>query len=306
MEGVTAGTKPGLSFNRVLRMSVVALALCLFSRFAAAAELTWTGCGITKKAFMVEIAKVYKEKTGIKIRISGGGATRGIRYVSAGYSDMGGSCRHRLFDLTGAIHEEERDTKLIRVAWDALVAVVHKDNPVNNISLDNLKKVYEGKITSWKDLGGKDKRIVLLVRDGKYSGVGHMFRWLVFNDPEYGFKARALIFKSTAPLEKKIEKTLTAFGVTGISSAKKERLKVLSLDGVTPTKENIASGKYPLFRPIYITVKKDSTNPEIKRFIDFILSPEGQAEISAQGTVNLSEGEALIPLWEEKKATLGF
>ena len=80
MEGVTSGTKSGLSFNRVLRISVIVLALCLFPRFAAAAELTWTGCGITKKAFMAEIAKVYEEKTGIKIRISGGGATRGIYY----------------------------------------------------------------------------------------------------------------------------------------------------------------------------------------------------------------------------------
>ncbi len=304
-----AGLKSGGHLSRFLKISALVLAVsCLFAHSAAAAELTWTGCGITKKAFMAEIAKVYEEKTGVKIRISGGGATKGIRAVSAGSSDMGGSCRHRLIDSDGIIHEEERDAKLIPVAWDALVAIVNRDNPVNNISLENLKKVYDGKIISWKDLGGKDKRIVLLSRggQGKYSGVGYMFRCFVFNDREYDFKARSLIFKSTAPLERKVEKTLTAFGVTGISSAKKRRVKVLSLDGVSPTKENIASGKYPLFRPLYITVNKNRTKPGVRRFVDFILSPEGQAVISSQGTVNLSEGKALAPLWEEKKAKIGL
>ena len=134
-----------------------------------------------------------------------------------------------------------------------------------------------------------------------------MFRWLAFNNPEYDFKAMSLTFKSSGPLEKKIVKTPTAFGITGISSAKKRKVKVLSLDGISATKQNIASGKYPLFRPLYIAVNKNDKNPEIKRFIDFILSQEGQAVISSQGTVNMAEGKALVPLWNNKtKSMFGF
>ncbi|NOZ68854.1 MAG: hypothetical protein GXP46_06345 [Deferribacteres bacterium] len=133
-----------------------------------------------------------------------------------------------------------------------------------------------------------------------------MFRLFVFNDPEYDFRARSRVFKSTAPLEKKVEKSARALGVTGISSARKRRVKVLSLEGVSPTKENIASGKYPLFRPIYITVSRYRIKPGVRKFVDFILGAEGQAVISAQGTVNLSEGKALTPLWEKRKSGLGL
>ncbi len=266
----------------------------------AGEELSWTGCGITKNAFMNEIAEAYEKKTGVKIRISGGGAAKGIRSVSAGTSDLGGTCRHRLVDKAGKKHPQEKDAILIQVAWDALVAIAHPDNPVDNITLQHLKKVYAGEIISWTNLGGQDKRIALITRSGKYSGVGHLFRLLVFNDPDYEFKARSFFVKSTGPLEAKVEKTVNALGIDGISSAKKRKVKRLSINGIQPTKENIASGAYPLFRPLYITVNQNASE-KARKIVDFILSPEGQDIISRQGTVNLEEGSALKALWEKKK-----
>jgi phosphate transport system substrate-binding protein len=132
-----------------------------------------------------------------------------------------------------------------------------------------------------------------------------MFRQFVFEDPEYTFKARSFKVKSSGPLEKKIEKTVTAMGITGISSAKRRNVKVLDLDGVSPTKEHIASGKYPLFRPLYIAINKNPSG-ETRKVIDFLLSPEGQTIISQVGTVNLEEGQVLAPLWEQKKGKLGL
>jgi len=282
--------------------------LCL-SLFLAppifAKDVSWTGCGITKKAFMTEIAKAYEAKYGQKITLSGGGATKGIRAASAGTADMGGTCRHWLIDSSGTKHAEEKNAKLTLVAWDALVVVAHPDNPVDDISLANLKKIYDGAITNWKDLGGPDKRIVLVTRNGKSSGVGHMFRRIVFKNPDYEFKARSLKVKSTGPLEKKVEKTVMALGMDGISSAKKKNVKFLSIDGVAPTKENLAVGKYPLFRPLYLATNTN-TNPDAQKVLDFVLSDEGQAIISAQGTVNLQEGKALEPLWEAKKTDMGL
>lgn len=288
-----------------LRKSMtVLIILCLLSAHSVfARELTWTGCGITKKAFMGELAVAYESKSGIKIRLSGGGATKGIRAASAGSSDLGGSCRHLLTDSSGVIHREEINAELHQVAWDALVVIVHRTCPVDNISLGDLKKVYNGEITSWKDLGaGMNKRIILLTRggQGKHSGVGYMFRLLVFNDPDYDFRARSLIFKSSGSLEKKLETTPWSFGLTGISSAKRRDMKVLSLNGIYPSKENIASGKYPLFRPLYLVTHRKNNDPEVRKFLDFALGPEGQAIISDMGTVNLNEGKALVPLWRKK------
>jgi phosphate transport system substrate-binding protein len=269
-----------------------------------AEELTWTGCGITKKAFMAEIAEAYQKKTGIKIRISGGGATKGMRSAAAGTSDMGGTCRHWLGGKDDK-HPQEAAAELIQVAWDALVVIVHPDNPVNNITIDELRKIYGGEIISWKELGGPDKRIALVTREGKDSGVGHMFRRMVFNDPEYTFKARSYTVKSSGPLEEKIARTVTGMGMDGISSAIRSNVKILALEGVPPSKENIIAGKYSLFRPLYIAIGPESS-PETKKVIDFILSTEGQVIVSAQGTVNLEEGKNLQPLWEKKKKSLGL
>lgn len=291
---------------RLGRLLLAASVLTVASVATVSAEtLTWTGCGITKKAFMAELARAYEAKTGIPTQLSGGGATKGIRAPSAGTSDMGGTCRHRLVDASGTINPEEVNAELVQVAWDAIVVVVHPDNPVDSISLADLKKVFSGDITNWNQLGGPDRRIALVTREGKISGVGHMFRRLVFNDPDYQFRARSLTVKSSGPLEKQVAKLEAAMGLDGISSAKRTDLKVLALDGVEPTKENIASGAYPLFRPLYLVVNKNA-RPAAQEFVKFALSAEGQAVISAQGTVNLEEGKALKPLWDAKKASLGL
>lgn len=286
-----------------LALAGLALTAFLFAAVptAQAAELSWTGCGITKKAFMQEIAKAYEAKTGTAIKLSGGGATKGIRSAAAGSSDLGGTCRHWLTDDTDAFHPEEANANLTQVAWDALVAIVNPANPVTNISMTDLKKIFDGEITNWKDLGGPDKRIVLVTREGEgTSGVGHMFLLLAYNDRNYDFKARSLKVSATGPLEEKVEQTEMALGMDGISSAKKRAVKFLTLDGIEPSKENIANGTYTLFRPLYIASNKN-TSEEVKKFLDFILSDEGQAIISAQGTVNLAEGKTLEPLWQKRK-----
>lgn len=279
----------------------------LFSGQAFAEKLHWAGCGITKHAFMEEIVSAFAEETGIEIDLIGGGATKGIRGVSNETIDVGGSCRHRLQTLGGIIHSEERNARLVHVAWDAIVPITHKGNPIHNVSIENLIKIYNGEIAFWNELGVSiTNRIILCKRAGRHSGIGHMLRLFLFHDPAYEFDARALTFKSSDPLERKISTTKAAFGVTGISSAKKRNVKVLSLNNVFPSKKNIVSGKYPFFRPLFITVNKERIKPEIKQLVDFILSPKGQKIISDQGTVNLKEGKALEPLWKKKKTVLGL
>lgn len=294
-----------LQIGRIAPFIVGALFMSMAS-IADADALKWTGCGITKKAFISELAAAYEKKTGTEIKLSGGGATKGIRAASAGTTDIGGTCRHWLKGVSGEVNPQEKNAELIQVAWDALVVIVHPDNEVDNISVEQLKGIYDGKITNWSELGGADRPIGVIARDGKNSGVGYMFRQLVFSDPQYSIKARALKVKSTGPLEKKVEKVKTSIAIDGISSAKKRKVKFLSLDGVAPTKENIAAGKYPLYRPLYLALNKANPSAEGRKFIDFALSPEGQQIISQQGTVNLQEGEPLKAMWEAKKMRVGL
>lgn len=254
----------------------------------AAETLEWSGCGITKKAFMTELGKAYTKKTGIQVKVSGGGATKGIRNAANGSIHIGGACRVSLEN-----NPEERDAFQIPVAWDALVAFVHKDNPVENITFAQLHKVFLGEITNWKQLGGKDEPLELYVRRGKLSGVGRTIRELVFANYEQDFKA-TYVMKSSGPVETGVEKNPLGFGVSGISSARKRDFKILNLDGKAPTYENIKNGSYALYRPLYLVIKRGNKTPLVRDFIKYAVSHEGQDIIRAQGTVPYAEALHLV------------
>jgi len=251
--------------------------------------LKWVGCGISKKAFMKELAAGYEKKTGVIIDIQGGGATRGIRSTAANESDMGGSCRYKI----GSAPQESRAI-LEPVAWDALVVIVHPDNPVQNISFDQIRGLYLGKITNWKQLGGNDAPIRLMARKGKISGVGRALRKLVFANYNQEFKATEFV-KSSGPLEKAVVKDVNAIGVTGISSARKRNVKNLKLDGKAPTYDNIRKGEYGLYRPLYLAMNSGGKKfAEVKKFIKYAHSREGRDIIRNNGTVPYLEALKLV------------
>ncbi len=257
-----------------MKRSLLLFFLLFTTQFAIAEEvkeLNWIGCGITKKAFMKSMAIEYERVTGIKVNLNGGGATKGIRKISSGEMDIGGSCRHKLYN-----HNQEVNTELHPVAWDALVIIVNNNNPVTSITREQIKQLYLGKITNWQELGGVDEPINLMIRKGKISGVGFAMRKLIFADSTVEFVSDN-IFPSTGPLEKAIEKDEYAIGITGISSARKRNVKMLSLNEKYPTYENIKNGVYSLYRPLYLVSNPSSPNSKaVKKFIKFAQSAAGR------------------------------
>lgn len=263
----------------------------------AESTLKWVGCGITKKAFMQELALAYEKKTGIKIDLHGGGATRGIRDIVTGTADLGGACRYKL-----EMNKKEEAANMTPVAWDALAVIVHKSNSVDNVTLANIRDIYLGKIKNWKQLGGKNSSIHLYVREGRLSGVGYTIRKLVFANYDQEFKA-AKIFKSSGPLEKAVEEDPDAIGITGISSARKRQVSVLKLEGKEPTYENIREGNYLLYRPLYlVTSPAGEARKEIKDFLRFAHSEEGQEVIRRNGTVPYLDALKLVMKQMEQDA----
>ena len=253
-------------------------------------SILWGGCGITKKAFMAELAKAYEKKTGIKVNLTGGGATKGIRKAVTGEIEIGGACRPIMEN-----HPEERGAYQIPVAWDALVVIVHKNNPVNSITSAELKKIYLGKIKNWKELGGRDAPIELYVRRGKFSGVGRTLRELVFTNYDQNFPAAKHVVRSSGPLEKGIQKNIYGLGTTGISSAKRRDVKMLRLNDKEPNYDNIKSGSYVLYRPLYlVTLPRSQSDQKVKDFITFALSSEGRAIIRKAGTVPYTDAIGLV------------
>lgn len=268
------------------------LAMGVGTAYAAVAEITpgitWAGCGVTKKAFMNEIAHAYEKKTGVSITLQGGGATRGIRDAAKNKIDIGGSCRMNL-------PEEDRSelyANMHPVAWDALAIIAHKKNPVTNLTTAQIKGMYMGEITSWKQVGGPDAPIHVYARRGNLSGVGYAIRQYIFKDSSVNFRTSYKVM-SSGPLEQAVEKDELAIGITGISSARKRNVKIMSFDGKTPTYANIRDGMYGLYRPLYI-VTGPSSSQRVKDFIRFIHSEEGRKIIRANETVPYRDAPRLM------------
>ncbi len=283
-------------FNRFFVVSAITLAFAATNLAIAAPQktLTWSGCGISKKAFMSELAAAYEKKTGVQIKLQGGGATKGIRNVAAKSMDIGGACRHTI-ENPGTISpvSEERRVVMNPVAWDALVVLVHKDNPVDNITMEQVRQLYLGNITNWKQLGGSDAPVELYARRGKISGVGRTLRELVFANYDQDFVAKNVV-KSSGPLEKGIVKNINGIGVSGISSARKRDVKLLKLEGKDPSFENIKNGDYLLYRPLYLVTHLEGQDAAVQEFVDFAYSEEGKEVIRGQGTVPYEDA---IRLW---------
>ena len=248
----------------------------------------WAGCGVTRKAFMAELAAAYEAKTNIKVILEGGGATRGIRDTVNLHVDIGGTCRMTLPDAD----HSELHASLYPIAWDALAIIVHKDNPVDNFTQDQIKAIYTGKIKNWSALGGPNAPIHLYARVGKLSGVGYAIRQYLFQDGGVDFDSKYLV-KSTGPLEKAVEKDPLAMGITGISSARKREVKIASFDGKVPSYENVRNGKYDLYRPLYL-VTGPSPTKKVQDFLDFAASAEGEQILRDNGTVPYSDGLGLM------------
>lgn len=260
--------------------------------------LSWKGCSISRNAFMNECAEAYEKITGIKIDVQSGGATLGIRSVCAGNADIGGTCRPCLPDV---FPELESGGYMTHVAWDAICFITHPSNPVDRISTQQARDILTGKITNWKEVGGPDKPILMLYRvqteQGKFSGVGYITRQLLFNDQGISFAHNGLYCRDSGVVEDAVEKLEWTFAADGISSSRKRNIKILNLDDVLCSKENISNGTYPLFRPLYILTKGKPVG-EIKKLVDWLTGNEGQTIISRQGTVNLREGESLKGLYK--------
>ena len=181
---------------------------------------------------------------------------------------------------------------LTPVAWDALAVIVHKSNKVKSLSTAQVKGIFKGRITNWKQVGGKDAPIELYVRNGKLSGVGYAIRQYLFQNSDEDFVASYSV-KSSGPLEKAVEKLPNAIGITGISSARKRKVKVIGFDGKAPSFENVKNGNYGLYRPLYL-VSSSAPNKNVKAFIDFALSPEGKQIIRNNGTVPYTDALPLM------------
>lgn len=260
---------------------LIFLSVLFVSVPAFAEQITGSGCSVSNVGYLTELAKEYEKQTGVKVLVRGGGTVIGIEDVKTGKVDFAASCRKKEVD-------DPKDIQFIQVAWDALVFIVHRSNPVTNISLDDVRAIYSGKMTNWKELKGSSAAIkVFISRPRKgLSGVEASMRDMILKGQEPVETKNTLSLASTGIVEQMVEDTPDGFATSGYSSARKRNIKILKVNSVYPDKKNIANGRYPLRRPLFLVIPEDP-KPEVKRFIDFAMSKKGQQFISSQGVVSL-------------------
>jgi phosphate transport system substrate-binding protein len=292
--GMTAKRIPSILLQAALLIKVskprllffISLLICLFNApYAYSEQITGSGCSVSNLGYLTELARDYEKLTGGKVLIRGGGSVTGIEDLRTGRVDFAVACRYKIKD-------DPENIEFIQVAWDALVAIVHKSNPVSNISPDDIRAIYAGKITNWKQLKGADKTIKLFIskpsKGHGLSGVESSVEGLIFREKQPSDIPDAVYLASTGIVEQMVEKTAEGFAIAGFSSSRKRDVKMLKLNGVYPDKQSISANKYPFKRPLFILAPK---NPrlEVKKFIDFALSKKGQELISSYGAISLSD-----------------
>ena len=171
------------------------------------------------------------------------------------------------------------ELELTPIGLEAFVFFVNENNPVSGLTQDQLREVYAGEITNWKELGGPDRLICALQRN---EGSGSQTRFLAF------MEGRPTAHRPFAFLGAPIGFSFRYY-LDGIVRA--EGVKLLAVDGVYPGREEIRSGDYPLTGPFYAVSRKGESNPNVARLLDFILSPAGQQIVEQSGYVAVGARE---------------
>ncbi|MBN2081671.1 phosphate ABC transporter substrate-binding protein [bacterium] len=240
-----------------------------------AGEINISG-GTAHIPVMEEAQKVFAVMyPNVKISIAGGGSGVGIKQVGEGLVQIGNSGR--------APTEEEITTHgLVEFKWaiDGVAAVVHPDNPVSDLTKEQLIKVFAGEITNWSELGGADKGINVYTRDEE-SGTRKVFVELGLDDGSFVDTANVVV--SNGAMKSAIAQDPDGIGYVSVGHID-ETVKGLALDGVAPSLENVKSGAFGISRGLYSLTKGE---PEgiVKAFLDFLYTDEGKQIITDKGFI---------------------
>lgn len=223
-----------------------------------------------------KIAEKYMEENGVKIEINQIGSSAGITNATSGVSEIGMSSRD--------LKEEEKANGLKEtiIAYDGIVVVTHPSNKVKDLTIEQVKDIFTGKVTNWKELGGDDMEIVVVSREDG-SGSRDAFQEIV------GYSSGELVRSSIIASGNGNIKTTVATNKHAVGFISFEyidpSISTVKINGVEATAENVLQQKYSLSRPFLFVHKEELLTDAGRQFIDYILSSEGQAIVAETGAI---------------------
>ncbi len=234
-----------------------------------------TSVGPTMEILAEDYQKANK---GTTIEVQQVGSSAGITNTIDGTSQIGMSSR----DLKD---EEKSELKEYQIAIDGIAVITNSANKVKDLTLQQVKDIYTGKITNWKEVGGADAEIVVVSREDG-SGTRDGFQEIV------GFESKDLtsnaqISDGSGNIKTTVQGNENAIGYISFGYLD-DSINAVKIGGVEPKEENVYNDKYPISRP-FLLVTKGEASGDAKSFIDYILSDAGQKTIEKQGFMSVNQ-----------------
>ncbi len=267
-------------FGKGISVALVAvMALGLMSCNALAANLKGTVAtdGSTSMESVIgALGEAFMEaEPDVTFTYNPTGSGSGIQAVSEGRCDIGLSSR--------ALKDEEIESGLVEttLALDGIAIIVHPDNPVTDLDVETIAKIYTGEITDWADVGGEAGEIVLI---GREAGSGTRDGFESITETEDACKYRQEL-TSTGDVITTVSQNPNAIGYASLASVG-DTVKALAVDGVEPTEETVMDGSYVVQRPFVLVTREDEELSDVAQaFFDFALSEDSAEIITLAGAV---------------------
>lgn len=267
--------------SRIVITSLAALLLLANGIRAEDHKLVLTGSS-TVAPLALEIGKRFEQQNpGVRVDVQSGGSSRGVADARSGLADIGMVSR--------ALKPEENDLVAHTIAMDGVGVILHRANPVRSLSDEQIKAIYTGRISNWKEAGGQDARITVVNKAEGRSTLELFLHHFALKNSE--IKAQVVIGDNQQGI-KTVAGNPAAIGYVSIGTAEYEAgqgtpVKLLPMEGMAATVAHVRDGRFPLSRPLNLVTKGEPAGLA-RRFIEFARSPAVHDLVAAQFFVPLA------------------
>src|SRR5213082_678281 len=229
-----------------------------------------------------QLAEQFKSQhPGTTFDIAAEGSTTGIAAIIDGTAQIGMSSRRAKSSEIGAASAKGVNMKPTIVAYDGIAVIVNAGNPVKSLTKKQVEQIFTGEVTDWSAVGGSGGKISVYTRNTS-SGTYAEFKELAMKKRDYAQDSQKLA--GNEQIAQEVGKNPNGVGYVGLAYTKASGIKVVPIDGATPSKESVLAKSYPYARPTFFYTNGNPIGV-VKDFIDFTVAPDGQKIVEQVGFV---------------------